>query len=435
MGRSAWLDGGGAGIDVVIARSEPKGPTYVNFDVSIQEKQHAQAPALPDFARYQPPLPAAPSAEGVARAADLLKNAKAPVVLAGRVSRDPADWARRVAFVEGLGAKVLTDIRIGASFPTDHPRHRGKPAFFIDDAAGAVLREADVILSLDWLDVAGTLKLAGEVTAQVIQASLDYQLHNGWGMEHQALPALDLHLACGPDVAMHAIADALGVGAGEMPGDLPVKPALNAPDADVELDIMTLAGALGEGLEGVCASFVRWPLGWAGEAWHFRHPLDFLGSDGGAGIGSGPGMLIGAALALKDSDRLPVAVLGDGDFMMAASAFWTAAHYGTPFLAVVSNNRSFYNDEVHQERVAVARNRPVENKWIGQRIGDPDIDIAGVARAQGCEGIGPVFTAGELVEAIKQGVEMVRAGKSVVIDARVQPGYNPNMVAGLTRSD
>ena len=418
-----------------IARTAPTGPTYVNFDVSVQEKKHARAPALPDFARYRPPLPAEPSAEGVARAAELLGNARKPVVLAGRVSRDPADWARRVALVEALGAEVLTDIRIGASFPTDHPQHRGKPAFFIDDAAGEVLRQADVILSLDWLDPAGTLKLAGEVQAQVIQASLDYQLHNGWGMEHQGLPAVDIHLACTPDKATHAIADALGVGPGSLPEALPVRPALDAPAPGTPLDIMTLAGALGEGLDGVCASMVRLPLGWAGEAWHFRHPLDFLGSDGGAGIGSGPGMLIGAALALKESGRLPVAVLGDGDVMMAASAFWTAAHYGVPFLAVVSNNRSFYNDEVHQERVAVARDRPVENKWIGQRIGDPDIDIAAVARAQGCEGISPVTTSGELVEAVRKGVDLARQGKSVVIDARVQPGYNPNMVAGLTRSE
>lgn len=419
----------------VIARTEPTGPTYVSFDVSIQEKKHAEAPALPDFSRFRPPLPAAPSAEGVAQAAALLKQAKRPVVLAGRVSRDPADWARRVALVEALGAEVLTDIRIGASFPTDHPQHRGKPSFFIDDVSGEVLRQADVILSLDWLDLAGTLKLAGKLGAKVIQVSLDHQLHNGWGMEHQALPALDLHLACTPDVATHALADALGIGAGDAPADLPVKPAFDAPAEETPLDIMTLAGALGQGLDGICASMVRLPLGWAGESWHFRHPLDFLGYDGGGGIGSGPGMLIGAALALKDSDRLPVAVLGDGDFMMAASAFWTAAHYGTPFLAVVSNNQSFYNDEVHQERVAVERNRPVENKWIGQRIGDPDIDIAAVARAQGCEGIGPVSTAGELVEAVRKGIEMVKAGKSVVIDAHVQPGYNPNMVAGLTRSE
>ena len=76
------------------------------------------------------------------------------------------------------------------------PGDYARLATTIDDAAGEVLREADVILSLDWLDVAGTIKLAGEVKAKVIQASLDYQLHNGWGMEHQGLPALDLHLAC-----------------------------------------------------------------------------------------------------------------------------------------------------------------------------------------------------------------------------------------------
>lgn len=418
-----------------IARTEPTGPTYVNFDVSIQERQHDDFPALPDFARFQQPLPADPSREGVERAADLLRNAKKPVVLAGRVSRDGKDWARRVALAEKLDAEVLTDIRIGASFPTDHPLHRSKPAFFIDDTAGEVLRGADVILSLDWLDLAGTLKLAGKVGAKVIQASQDYQLHNGWGMEHQGLPPADIHLACAPDRAVHAIADALGVGSGVEPDDLPVLPAVSAPEADTPLDIMVLAGALGEGLKDVCASIVRLPLGWAGETWHFRHPLDFLGSDGGAGIGSGPGMLIGAALALEESGRLPVAVLGDGDFMMAASAFWTAAHYKVPFLAVVSNNRSFFNDEVHQERVAVARGRPVENKWIGQHIGDPDIDIAGVARAQGVEGIGPVTTSGELVEAVRKGVELAKQGKSVVIDARVQPGYNPNMVAGLTRSE
>lgn len=178
-----------------------------------------------------------------------------------------------------------------------------------------------MILSLDWLDVAGTLKLAGDVKVQVIQASLDYQLHNGWGMEHQALPALNLRLACGPDVAMHAIADALGVGAGEMPGDLPIKPALNAPDAEVELDIMTQAGALGEGLEGVCASFVCLPLGWAGEAWHFRHPLDFEGSDRlrteGWEVVRGPQITLGVPLRLTEEQRQ--ALLSDVAIIVVSS--------------------------------------------------------------------------------------------------------------------
>lgn len=418
----------------VITRTAPHGPTYVNFDASLQEKRLEKMPDLPDVSRYQPPLPAEPSADSIARVAEMLRMAKSPVVLAGRVSRSVVDWARRVALVEALGAKVLTDIKVAAAFPTDHPQHKGKPAHFLDPASMDVLAEADVILSLDWLDLAGTLKQAKTTRAKVIQVSMDYQLHNGWGMEHQGLPACDLHLACPADVAMHRISDALGIGEGTIPTDQPALAAVRMPPRDTPLDVMVLSGALGEGFAGECISMVRLPLGWAGETWHFRHPLDYLGTDGGAGIGSGPGMLIGAALAMRGGDRLPVAVLGDGDFMMAASALWTAAHYAVPFVAVVANNRSFFNDEVHQERVAAARQRPVENKWIGQRIGDPDIDLAGIARAQGLKGIGPVHTAGELADAVKQAVALARSGKPVVIDARVKPGYNPNMVAGLTRS-
>ena len=81
---------------------------------------------------------------------------------------------------------------------------------------------------------------------------------------------------------------------------------------------------------------------------------------------------------------------GDGDFLMGATALWTAVHYRIPLLIAVANNRSFYNDEVHQERVARARHRPVENKWIGQRIADPDVDLAAIARAQGALAWGPI---------------------------------------------
>ena len=53
------------------------------------------------------------------------------------------------------------------------------------------------------------------------------------------------------------------------------------------------------------------------------------GLAGGAGLGSGPGMAVGAALALAGSDRLPVAVLGDGDLLTGAGALWTAARRWT----------------------------------------------------------------------------------------------------------
>ncbi len=69
--------------------------------------------------------------------------------------------------------------------------------------------------------------------------------------------------------------------------------------------------------------------------------------------------------------------------------YFMAALTDTPVLFIVANNRSYFNDEVHQERVARERGRPVENKWIGQKI-DPVVDNAAIARAQGFEAFGPL---------------------------------------------
>jgi thiamine pyrophosphate-dependent acetolactate synthase large subunit-like protein len=133
-------------------------------------------------------------------------------------------------------------------------------------------------------------------------------------------------------------------------------------------------------------------------------------------------MAVGAALALRDSDRIALAVLGDGDFLMGATALWSAARYRLPVLVVVANNGTFLNDELHQERVARARSRPAENRWVGQRIGDPDPDLAALARSLGLGGIGPVGAPGELAGALGSAVAAVEAGASVVVDVRVVAG-------------
>ena len=90
-------------------------------------------------------------------------------------------------------------------------------------------------------------------------------------------------------------------------------------------------------------------------------------------------MVVGSALALQGSGRLPVAIMGDGDFLMGASALWTAAHYGIPLLLIVNNNRSYGNDVGHQKTMAERRGRPVANKWIGQSLENPRVDIPALA--------------------------------------------------------
>jgi thiamine pyrophosphate-dependent acetolactate synthase large subunit-like protein len=170
-------------------------------------------------------------------------------------------------------------------------------------------------------------------------------------------------------------------------------------------------------------TFARLPIGWPGEAYEFNGPLSFMGNDGGGAVGTGPGHTIGAALALKDSGRLTIGVLGDGDYLMGVNALWTASRMEIPVMIVVADNRSYYNDEMHQERVAQARNRPVQNRWIGQRIDDPRVDLVAMARAQGFESEDPVSTTEALAEALRKGAEVVAKGGRYFIDSVITPGY------------
>ena len=162
--------------------------------------------------------------------------------------------------------------------------------------------------------------------------------------------------------------------------------------------------------------------GWNCDLWPFHSPQAYTGKDGGGGIGSGAGIAVGVALGMHTRGRQTVAVLGDGDFLMGVSAVWSAVHAKVPLLIVINNNRSYFNDELHQETVARRRNRPVGNRWIGQRIADPEVDIAGLCTSYGAVGIGPVKGVKELEAAIAKGVAAFNEGHVVVIDVHVNPG-------------
>jgi thiamine pyrophosphate-dependent acetolactate synthase large subunit-like protein len=405
-----------------IAQTAPRGPTYVNLDAALQESKVGPLPALPDVSRFSPPASVLPASETVQAAAKLLSAAKNPAILVGRVSRSEADWKARIALAEKLQAKVFTDIKTGASFPTDHPLHAAPPATFPD---GKLLRDCDVVLSLDWVDTAGTLKAAwgdAPIGAKVIRVSVDQHVHRGWSMDYQGLPPSDVYLLCEPDIAVPMLLDAVKA----RPAAVSRKEELSK-GTEEKLSIRALADAFNEATSGMEICLTKLPLGWNGAYRHFRHPLDYLGADGGGGVGAGPGLTVGAALALKGQRRMVVGICGDGDFLMGVTAVWTAAHYKLPCLFIVANNRSFYNDEMHQERVAKERSRPVENKWIGQRIDEPDIDLAMMARAQGAVGLGPVKSISELKPALEKALKSVQEGNVVVVDVRVLPGYDTNM--------
>ena len=415
-----------------IANTAPQGPVYINLDAEMQEAKLTEPLPLIDAARCTPAVTTAASADLVHEAAALLKSAKQTVILSGRMARSEDAWNARVALAEALNARVITDLKIGASFPTDHQLYVGAAHALTPDSAD-VLRAADVVLSLDWVDLAGALKLAPPTpAAKIIQVSLDHRIHNGWSMDYQGLPAVDLFISADPDAVVPELVLTLGTG-GRPRQALPPRaaPAGEEPRGFTNEHIArVLKKVVGERP----VTLTHLPISWEDRWWTFRHPLDFLGSDGGGGVGGGPGISVGAALALKNSGRLAVAVCGDGDFLMGVTAVWTAVHYKIPLLFIIANNRSFYNDELHQERVARMRDRPVENKWIGQRMADPEIDIAAMGRAQGALGIGPIANSADLAPALEKAIAAVDAGGVAVIDVRVERGYTATMTAAMTRA-
>lgn len=410
-----------------ITNTWPQGPVYINLDAGLQEMRMEEPLPPLDIRRYVKPIRQGPSTEQLDEASKLLAAAQRPLIMAGRVRRDETAWAERIALAEALGAAVVTDLKVAAAFPTDHPLHCGAPAGRPVGEVADAIANADVILSLDWLDLAGTFRLAvGDrpIAAKVIHTSLDHTLHNGWSMDHQAHPAVDLYVPaeCEPMVA--GLLERLPPGqkttswtAGPSPLLQPVAPALGAP-----LRPAHLADRLRHALADREASLLHVSLSWDGASWRFRHPLDYLGSDGGAGIGAGPGIAVGAALALQHvgSKRLPVAVCGDGDLLMGVTALWTAVHYRIPLLFVIANNASYHNDVEHQERMAYVRDRPAENKWIGQFMTDPEVDLVKMAEAQGAIGFGSCRTTGELDRALAEAIAVVENGGVGLVDVRIE---------------
>lgn len=410
-----------------IAETTPKGPVYVNLDVGLQEDPLAKDLPPIDLKRYGPPVEVAPGEGLVGQLKTLIDGAKKPVIFYGRTSRAQAAWDNRVALAERLGAPVITDLKSCAAFPTEHPLHAGCSHVQAEKHIATMIREADLILAFDAVDLGGFLLSCVEGGApggKIVHVSLDHRIHNGWSMDHQMLPPVDLFVSAETDLTVAALLKAVGPGKKEAwPKEVRPKRELALRAANEQPLVRDLALAVHKSLGKRDISLLHTTIAWHESWWPINHPLGYFGGAGGGGLAAGPGLAVGEALALRGTGRFPVAVVGDGDFLMGATVLWTAVHYRIPLLIVVSNNSSFYNDELHQERVAHTRTRPPENKWIGQKMIDPDLDLAQIASGQGATGIGPVRTIGDLEAALPKAIAAVEAGGVVLIDVRVVPGY------------
>lgn len=419
------------------ALSAPGGPAYVSLDAGVQEQRLTGPLAQPDLARYAPAPPMAPDPVALARAVSLLAAADRPVVVAGRVALDPSAQAPLEEVVELLGAAYRDD-RNQTVLATTHPQNC--------TGDETLLAGADVVLAVDVANLGALLRPRGHGPRgearptveglRVIDLSHGELGRRSWSNAAGPTVPRDVQLLADPALGLRLLADDLrsavdpGAAADRRKRSVAraatlrarQRAAVEARWTDRTVSPARLVGETWQAVRDVdhllCLRNTRtWPEG----LWEFPGAGSYLGHSGGGGVGYGPGALVGGALAARDRGQLGVGIVGDGDLLMASGALWTAAHYRIPALVVVNDNGSFYNDEPHQAAVARERGRPEENSWIGMRVADPRIDIAGLARSYGCWAEGPVTDPDMLGAVMRRACDAALEGATAVVHVRTAP--------------
>jgi len=422
-----------------VARTEPQGPVYLCLDAGLQEEALERAVPVPDVARFGPPAPPHPDPRAIEDAAQRLVDARAPLLLVESLGRHPAAVALLCRLAERLAAPMIDLAAESAGRPSVPSRH----PLDMTSARQEVVAEADVILALDVTSFLAALGQTDRATravrlvneaARVIAISLDDYALRSWAHTYQSLAPVDLPIAAEAALALAplltAVEDRLkhdrrAAERRQRAERIAARHAALLHEAQatarLERSLSPLAPSVFAAEVWSVIKDEDWALangtakGWARRLWDWQ-PERTYGGSGGAGLGYGLPAALGVTLAHRGTTKVCVNLQSDGDALYVPSALYTAAHHRLPLLTVMFNNRTYGNDEDHQETVAKARGRPVENKVVGIRIDDPAPDFARLAQSFGVHAEGPIETADAVGPALRRALRVVKDGAPALVD-------------------
>ena len=392
-----------------LAASERR-TVVLNLPLDIQNADCPDVPELEDDFRVESP---GPSAQGMGKACDLLETAERPVIVAGRGAVVAGARDALEALGERTGALLATSANGNGLFAGSR-WSIGISGGFATPLAARLLAEADVVLAFGaslnmWTTRHG--ELLGKRT-KVVQVDADpavIGLHHSVDLgivADAAGAARELTTECDRRGLMKVGYRTEAVGKEIETSGWRDEPFEDASNGEV-IDPRSLSIALDDLLpaERLVAVDSGHFMGWPAMYLSVPDAAGFVFTQAYQCVGLGLSSAIGAALARPD--RLTVACLGDGGALMAAGEFETVVRLGLPLLVVVYND-SAYGAEVHHfglqgQSVDIAR--------------FPDVDIAGLARGLGAEGV-TVQRLGDL-DALKSWLE--RRGRPLVLDAKIAP--------------
>jgi acetolactate synthase I/II/III large subunit len=417
-----------------IAMTPPCEPVLLVADIDLQEDPiHEPDLKIPKLGRSRP---SQGDRGALAEAAKWLAQAEAPVIIADRMARDQEGVHRLVELAEALQAPVV-DLGGRMNFPTTHHlSHNGRRR--------ELVRAADVVLLLE----------VGDAWAQFNRFN-DPHKTQGWEARKDVkiinLSMQDVYIRANyqdfqryqhADLAINGDAQSSLPVLTEEVRKLAVKHAGRGEKLRVEhksaLARTREAAALGWDASPVTTARITaelwnvirnepWSMvvsdrvTWARRMWPVTQYHQMLGGSGGQGVGYAAPGAVGAALANKAKGLLSVTFQPDGDLMYAPGVLWTAAYHRIPLLFVMHNNRGYYQEVMHLQRMAALHKRRPDTAWVGNIIDNPAIDFAKLAQSQGVWGEGPISDPAALRPTLERALKVVKSGAPALVDVVCQP--------------
>lgn len=352
------------------------GPTVVVLPEDVTEGQAggAAAPAAPARVRT------APSAETVARAADVLQVARHPIVISGEmVAFDDATDAL-VRLAEATGAGVVTAWRRQDTFPNDHGAYLGHFGIGRPPFQRQAWKACDLVIA------AGS-RLDDITTEEFTLLRPDQRLihiHPDPAVLARSGAAFAIAADLGPTLT--ALAEVVTRASGERPPAERLAWRARHHEAYVAFSTAGQAAARGavdlarvvESVtaelppEAVIVSDAGNFTGWVHRYYRFTRPATQAAPGSGAMGYAVPGAL-GAKLAWPD--RPVVAFVGDGGFLMTGQELVTAVQEALPIKVILCDNSAYGTILMHQLK------RFGPDAAYGVNLVSPD--FAAVARGYG----------------------------------------------------
>ena len=427
-----------------IANTEPKGPTYICFDVTQQEEPLEEEVPLLNVSKLMPPTPIQADTVALEKTADLLVRAKNPVILASYLGRNKASVGKLVELCELLSIPVI-DLKYRFNFPNTHP---------LDLTGSDCPKSADVLLALDVRDLAGpttnydsvmkrTTRLQSILPehCKVIEMGFSDLGVSSWSMQYEKLQEVDLSILCDTAVALPELIkkcrEKLSKDDGQKEEIHRRFKTLSEKHNRIrdqwkeearknwDLKPMTVPRMVSEvwevikNVDWVLAVGTRGVETWPRKLWDWGVPYRFGAEE--LGTATDLNISLGVALAYRGTKKLVVDIQPDGDLLYNPAALWVASHHRIPMLVVMLNNRAYVNSWNHQITMAKQRGNPVEKAYLGTEIDHPAPDFAKLAESFGWYAEGPIDDGGKVRDAVRRAVEVIRKeGRPALIDTVVQ---------------